>query len=344
VHEEPDALEAGDIPGEALRGSHVSVLLVEVVEWLVPRLGGRYVDATLGNGGHARALLAASGPDGRVLGLDADPVALAVASEHLGDLGGRATLVHANFRDLGAVAAEHGFERVDGIVMDLGLSSRQLETSGRGFSFREDEPLDMRFNPARGASAADLLNELDEGDIADLIYRYGEEPGSRRVARQVVRRREREPLRTTGDLVAAIHAALGPRRGRTHPATRTFQALRIAANDELGALEAALPQAGALLRPGGRLAVIAFHSLEDRRVKQFFRAGGAADAPLRPLTKRPIVPSEPEVSGNPRARSAKLRVAERADDAERVGPDGASSGSLPRPHRPRSIAEEATRE
>ena len=315
--------------GEASRGAHVSVLLDEVLDWLAPRSGGTYVDATLGNGGHAAALLAASGPDGRLVGLDADPRALDVAGARLAEYGERGILVNANFRDLAAVAAERGVANVDGIMMDLGLSSRQLEASGRGFSFREDEPLDMRFDPSRGQSAADLLNELDEREIADIVYQYGEEPRSRRIARQVVQRRERAPFRTTGDLVAAVEAALGPRRGRIHPATRTFQALRIAANDELGALDDALPQAAGLLRPGGRLAVIAFHSLEDRRVKQFFRAGGTAEAPLRALTKRPLVPSDDEIARNPRSRSAKLRI------AERLAPDQTGDGER---------AEEALRE
>jgi 16S rRNA (cytosine1402-N4)-methyltransferase len=316
------------------RGAHVSVLLDEVLAWLAPRPGGSYVDATLGNGGHAAALLAASGPDGRLLGLDADPRALDVAAARLAPFGGRAVLVNANFRDLARVAAEQGFGGVDGVVMDLGLSSRQLEASGRGFSFREDEPLDMRFDPTRGPSAADLLNDLDERELADLIYQYGEEGRSRRLAREVVRRRAAAPFRTTGDLVAAVEAALGPRRGRIHPATRTFQALRIAVNDELGALDDALPQAAALLRPGGRLAAIAFHSLEDRRVKHFLRAGGPPAAPLRPLTKRPIAPSDAEVARNPRARSAKLRV------AERLGPDAAPADATPGDATPREAAHE----
>lgn len=319
----------GGLDGEAPRGAHVSVLLDEVLHWLAPRPGGMYVDATLGNGGHAAALLGRAAPDGRLLGLDADPRALDVAEARLAPFGERAVLVNANFRELQAVAAKRGIADVDGIVMDLGLSSRQLEASGRGFSFREDEPLDMRFDPSRGPSAADLLNELDEREIADLIYQHGEEPRSRRIARQVVERRARAPFSTTGDLVAAVEAAVGPRRGRLHPATRTFQALRIAANDELGALDAVLPQAADLLRPGGRLAVISFHSLEDRRVKQFFRANGTDDAPLRALTKRPIVPSEDEVARNPRARSAKLRIAERLAVGE---------------HIPAARAEEAMRE
>lgn len=291
-------------------GEHVSVLLDAVVAWLAPHAGGAYVDCTLGDGGHAAALLTASSPSGRLLGLDADANALRIAAERLEPFGDRAVPVQANFRDLAQVAAAHYFRDVDGVVIDLGLSSRQLEASGRGFSFRRDEPLDMRFDPDGGQTAADILARAEEEELADLLYGYGEERRSRRVARQIVRRRDRAPLVTTGDLVAAVVAALGPRRGRIHPATRTFQALRIAVNDELGALDAVLPQAASLLAPGGRLAVISFHSLEDRRVKRFF-AGGASDAPLRPLMRRPLQPDAAEVARNPRARSAKLRVAER---------------------------------
>jgi 16S rRNA (cytosine1402-N4)-methyltransferase len=292
-------------------GQHVSVLLDEVLEWLRPHAGGRYVDATLGNGGHSAAMLERSAPDGRLLGLDADPDAIVVARERLAPFGERATLVNANFHDIASVVEAQQFGPVDGILMDLGLSSRQLDAGGRGFSFRRAEPLDMRFDPTRGESAADLLNHADEDDIADILFQYGEEHRSRRVARAIVRHRERSPLATTDDLVTAVEAALGPKRGRLSPATKTFQALRIAVNDELGALEAALPAAAALLAPGGRLAVIAFHSLEDRRVKQFFRAGGTADAPLAELTRKPIFPTQDESERNPRARSARLRVAER---------------------------------
>jgi 16S rRNA (cytosine1402-N4)-methyltransferase len=305
-HEEP-------LPG----GEHVTVLPVEVVEWLVPHRPlpaahrPLYIDCTVGGGGHAAALLDAGAPSGRLLGLDADPAALRVAAERLASFGNRAVLVHANFRALATTATAHGYDAVDGIVIDLGLSSRQLDVSGRGFSFRRDEPLDMRFDPEHGETAADLLRRVDERELADLLYAYGEERRSRRIAREIVRRRSRAPIARTGDLVAAVEAALGPRRGRIHPATRTFQALRIAVNGELDALDAVLPQAGALLAPAGRLAVISFHSLEDRRVKQFFRAGGTEEAPLRPLTRRPVPPSEEEVRTNPRARSAKLRVAER---------------------------------
>ena len=310
----------GTNDGERVRGEHVTVLLDEVVRWLRPRPGGTYVDCTLGGGGHAEALLAVSAPDGRLLGLDADPAALDVARERLAGYGPRLVAVQANFRDLAVAAAAHGFVGVDGIVMDLGLSSRQLEASGRGFSFRADEPLDMRFDPRRGETAADLLNRADERELADLLYAYGEERRSRRIAREIVRRRAIRPFATTGDLVAAAEAALGPRRGKIHPATRTFQALRIAVNAALDALDAALPQAAALLAPGGRLAVIAFHSLEDRRVKQFFRGGGTPDAPLAALTRRPLVPGEAELAANPRAeRQAARRRAHRGRADPRRG-------------------------
>jgi 16S rRNA (cytosine1402-N4)-methyltransferase len=310
-----DEPAAGEQPG----GEHAPVLLAEVVEWLRPRQGGLYVDATLGNGGHAAAILRASAPSGRLLGLDADSDALAVARDRLAEFGDRAVLVQANFRDLSSVGPDHGFDQVDGIVMDLGISSRQLDVGGRGFTFRRDEPLDMRLDPTRGESAAELLRRADEGEIADIIYQFGEEHRSRRVARAIVRRREGTPIATTQDLVRAVESALGPRRGRIHPATKTFQALRIAVNDELGSLETALPAAASLLAPGGRLAVIAFHSLEDRRVKQFFRAGGSDAARLAELTRKPLIPGQTEVAENPRARSAKLRVAERLPE-EAGGP------------------------
>ena len=292
-------------------GEHLPVLLDEVVSWLRPRDCGRYVDCTVGNGGHAAAILDAAAPNGTLLGLDADPLAVEVARSHLARFGDRATLVNASFREIATVADDHKFGPVDGIVMDLGISSRQLDVGGRGFSFRRDEPLDMRFDPTRGESAADLLNRADEAEIADILFQFGEEYRSRRVARAIVRQRERAPIATTQDLVHAVEYALGPKRGRTHPATKSFQALRIAVNDELGALEETLPAAAQLLAPGARLAVISFHSLEDRRVKQFFRAGGTADAPLTELTRKPIVPSSEESARNPRARSAKLRIAER---------------------------------
>jgi 16S rRNA (cytosine1402-N4)-methyltransferase len=300
-------------------GEHAPVLLAEVVHWLAPRAGGVYIDATLGNGGHATAILEASAPTGRLLGLDADPAAIGVARTRLADFGDRAVLVNRNFRDLAEVGPAVGFDAVDGIVIDLGISSRQLDTGGRGFSFRHDEPLDMRFDPSSGESAAELLARADEEEIADILYQFGEEYRSRRVARAIVRQRERAPIETTHDLVRAVEAALGPKRGRISPATKSFQALRIAVNRELESLDIVLPAASGLLKPGGRLAVIAFHSLEDRRVKQFFRAGGSEQAQLTDLTRKPLVPSADEVARNPRARSAKLRVAERKPAAGEPG-------------------------
>jgi 16S rRNA (cytosine1402-N4)-methyltransferase len=303
--------DSSDVRATTAPGEHVPVLHDEILAWLQPAAGGTYVDCTVGNGGHAAAILSASGPDGRLLGFDADPDAVTVAQARLAEFGDRATIVNASFRELTAVADAHDFRPVDGIVMDLGISSRQLDVGGRGFSFRRDEPLDMRFDPTRGESASDFLNHADEAEIADILFQYGDEYRSRRVARVIVRQRERAPITTTQDLVHAVEQALGPKRGRIHPATKSFQALRIAVNDELGALEETLPAAASLLGPGGRLAVISFHSLEDRRVKQFLRAGGALDAPLAELTRKPVVPSPDESARNPRARSAKLRVAER---------------------------------
>jgi 16S rRNA (cytosine1402-N4)-methyltransferase len=285
---------------------HTSVLLQEVLNALQPRpnVGYRAIDATLGMGGHAAALLERSAPDGFLIGLDADATAVETASQTLSHFQGRFELVHANFRGLGNL----DIEPVDGIVLDLGLSSTQLESSGRGFSFQRDEPLDMRFDEESDApTAAELLNTLPEAELATILKDFGEEPRARRVARAIVQRR---PLHSTGDLVAAVTRALGPARGRIHPATRTFQALRIAVNDELGALETGLEAARELLKPGGRLAVISFHSLEDRIVKWRLR-GWADQGRVHILTKKPIVPSDDEARANPRARSAKLRIAER---------------------------------
>jgi 16S rRNA (cytosine1402-N4)-methyltransferase len=223
--------------------------------------------------------------------------------------------VHANFRELAEVARARGFAPAQGVVLDLGLSSFQLAEAARGFSFQGEQPLDMRFDPSLPDSAADLLNRRSAAELADIFYQYGEERRSRRLARVVEEWRIRQPFRTSADLVAAVTRGLGPRRGRLHPATRVFQALRIAVNDELGALRDGLRAAAAILAPGGRLAVISFHSLEDRIVKQFLRGTGAeADPqgpPLRPLTPKPLTAGPEELARNPRARSAKLRVAER---------------------------------
>jgi 16S rRNA (cytosine1402-N4)-methyltransferase len=305
---------------------HIPVLLAEVLAALAPRPGGRYIDGTLGGGGHALAILLAAQPDGRLLGIDADPVALQAARARLlraGFTTNHFTLHHGAFADLSEIAQQYALDEVDGIMLDLGVSSYQLDTPARGFSFAHDGPLDMRLDPTRGPSAADLVNELEETALADLIYRYGEERGSRRIARQIVAQRRQAPLTSTAELAALVARAIGRGgRDRIHPATRTFQALRIAVNGELDQLEAALPQAVALLRPGGRLAVISFHSLEDRIVKQFFRAesgyGGSANQripQLQIITRKPIEAGPAELARNPRARSAKLRVAERIADS-----------------------------
>jgi 16S rRNA (cytosine1402-N4)-methyltransferase len=278
----------------------------QVLELLRPRpdVGFVALDGTLGAGGHAFGLLERSSPDGRLIGLDADPQALELARQRLSEFEGRFELIQRNFRELG----ELGLEPLDAVLLDLGLSSMQLDTSGRGFSFRSDEPLDMRFDPSSEApTTAELVNTLPEAELEHILRAYGEEPRARRVARAIVQRR---PLETTTDLVGAVTAALGPARGRINPATRTFQALRIAVNDELGALEAGLDAAVKLLRPGGRVAVISFHSLEDRIVKWRFR-GWAEQGLVHVLTRKPLLPDDDETRRNPRARSAKLRAAER---------------------------------
>ena len=280
----------------------------EVAFLLRPRHGGWVIDGTVGMGGHAEAVLEGSGADVRLLGLDADPGALEQAMARLSRFGERVSLAHATFADLDAVAATHGVAEARAILLDLGVSSWQLDASGRGFSFQRDEPLDMRLDPTRGATAAELVNELDETELARLLYEYGEERYARRIARVIVRRR---PLATTGDLVAAVRAAV-PRQAwprHLHVATRTFQAVRMAVNDEPGALRRALEAGPRLLAHGGRLGVISFHSGEDRMVKQTFRTlERAGYAQLEPA---PLTPGDDEVRANPRARSAKLRVLER---------------------------------
>jgi 16S rRNA (cytosine1402-N4)-methyltransferase len=300
--------------------AHISVLLEPILEYLLP--AERIIDGTLGAGGHSAALLA--GGAGEVLGLDLDPMALDIARERLAEYGERAHIVQASYTDMRAQAKRIGWEAVDGILLDLGVSSMQLDTAERGFAFMKDGPLDMRFNPASGQpSAAELVNLADEAELAELLYKYGEEPHGRRLARAIVAGR---PYRTTRDLASVIEQAV-PRhkRDKIHPATRVFQALRIAVNDELGVVERALPEAIDLLRPGGRLAVISFHSLEDRIVKQTFRLASTDcicppnvpvcvcghKASVKLLTKKPIVADEAEIAANPRSRSAKLRVVEK---------------------------------
>lgn len=312
-------------PGAAAGDGHVPVLYDETLRWLAPRTGEAYVDCTVGGGGHAAGILARSSPGGRLLGIDADPSALREAEARLRPYAPRFALVHGNFADLERLARWHGFAPADGVLFDLGVSSFELDRPERGFSFRAEAPLDMRFDSTQGATAADLVNDLDEPELADLLYRFGEEPRARIIARAVVAERRRGRIETTAQLARLVERTLRGPRGRIHPATRVFQALRIAVNHELERLEAALPQAVAVLGPGGRLAVISFHSLEDRIVKRFLaeQAKGCICPPELPvcacgheptlelLTRKPVVPSAEEIARNPRSRSAKLRVARR---------------------------------
>lgn len=310
---------------------HEPVMLAEVIAALQPRPGGRYLDGTFGGGGHTAATLAASAPDGVVLAIDADPAAIARAQELAArpDVGTRLIAVHGNFVDLARIAADRGIDAVDGVLLDLGLSSFQLDDPSRGFAFRFDGPLDMRFDPTTGTPASELVNALPADELASLIWRFGDEQKSRRISAAIERERSREPIETTGRLAAIVERAVGGRRGSdTHPATRTFQALRIAVNDELGILDRALADAVGLLRPGGRLAVIAFHSLEDRIVKQFMKLESSscicppeqpvctcAHQPRLRMLGKAMRAGPEEVRRNPRARSAVLRVVERLDSA-----------------------------
>lgn len=313
---------------------HQPVLLAEATTALLPRPGGRYLDATFGGGGHSRVLLDAAAPTGIVLALDADPRAVDRAEALAAEVGYRDRLlpVHANFEKIASVAAVHDALPLDGILFDLGLSSFQLDTAERGFAFRLDGPLDMRFDPTRGEPASQLINRLSAEELADIFFRFGDEPRARRIAAAIVRERDRSPIDSTTRLAEVIQQAVGGRRGSpTHPATRSFQALRIAVNDELGSLERALASAVDSLSIGGRLAVISFHSLEDRIVKRFIaaRAATCVCPPELPVCSCNTVPTLAKIGGsirasdhertiNPRSRSAILRV------AERVGPNQVS--------------------
>jgi 16S rRNA (cytosine1402-N4)-methyltransferase len=282
---------------------------------LRPRGGGWVVDGTVGMGGHAEQLLERAPPATRLLGVDADPEALERSARRLARFGARVVLRHGNFRNLPAIAAAAGVTEAATVLLDLGLSSHQLHASGRGFSFEGAEALDMRFDPTRGPTAADLVNGLEEAELVRIILEYGDEPHTRRIARRIVERRRQTPLRTAGDLVAAVRGAV-PRRAwphRLHVATRTFQAIRMVVNDEPGALSAALPGAAEFLRPGGRLGVIAFHSGEDRIVKRAFRE--LESRGFVELEPSPRGPAQDEIRHNPRARSARLRVLEREEVA-----------------------------
>jgi 16S rRNA (cytosine1402-N4)-methyltransferase len=318
------------MPGHLERSSlpHYPVLYNEIIHALRPRDGGFYVDGTLGAGGHAWGILSESTPGGRLLGLDLDPEALEIATQKLEVFGERAVLVRASYTTLADQIHRLRWGAVDGILLDLGLSSMQLDTAQRGFSFQSDAPLDMRFDPNGPTTAADLVNNLSENELADLLFHYGEERQSRRIARAIVFAR---PIYTTRQLSAVVAQAThkgkssGGRSGRIDPATLTFQALRIAVNRELESVEAVLPEAIQVLKAGGRLAVISFHSLEDRLVKQFMRRESQDcicpprqpvctcrhKASIQEITRRPIQPGEAEVEANPRSRSARLRVAEK---------------------------------
>lgn len=301
---------------------HHPVLYNEIIHFLQPQRNGFYVDGTLGAGGHAWGILDASSPDGRLLGLDVDPQALELAQNRLAGFGERAVIRKASYASLGEQLRLLGWQPVQGILLDLGASSMQFDTVERGFSFREDAPLDMRFDPNNPVSAADLVNSLSESELADILYQFGEERRAYQVARAILRAR---PIWRTVELAGVVARVTGSGKQGMHPATRTFQALRIAVNHELDSLSAFLPQGMEALAPGGRLAVISFHSLEDRMVKQYLRRESTDclcpprqpvctcghRASLREITRRPIQPSEAEVHSNPRARSARLRVAEK---------------------------------
>ena len=297
------------------RAPHLPVMLEEVLTWLAPRPAGVYCDGTVGLGGHAAGVLERSAPDGRVIGIDRDSEALDAARVRLMPFGDRVTLVHARFSEAREVLDRLGLVAVDGFLVDLGVSSPQLDRPERGFSFRNDGPLDMRMDPSAGETAADLLRRVDEVELAQIIRDYGEERHAARVARAIVEARRAGDLDTTGKLAALVARAIPRHEYGKNPATRTFQALRIAVNQELEELERLLSVAADCLRPGGRLCVIAFHSLEDRIVKRRLRAlagrDGSGPAVLRILTKHVVPPSGAERARNPRARSAHLRAAER---------------------------------
>ncbi len=310
--------------------THEPVLVEEVVQGLAVQPGGRYVDGTVGGGGHAMAILDHASPGGQLLGLDADPEAIAIARERLSRYGDEVVLVNDNFANLRAACDRHGFVPVHGILLDLGLSSYQLESDTRGFSFQRNSALDMRLSPYQETTADAIVNCLPEANLARLIWSYGEERQSRRIAHRIVLER---PIRTTLQLARTIEMAVGGRRGRIHPATKTFQALRIVVNRELEHLQRVLEQSLDLLGVGGRLAVISYHSLEDRIVKQFMRRESTDclcppetpvcicghTATLRLVNRKVIMPSDDEVRRNPRSRSARLRVAERVPGQSRPG-------------------------
>ncbi len=291
---------------------HEPVLYGEVLDALSPRPNGAYIDGTVGGGGHAKGILDRCAPSGRLLGIDLDREAVRAAGERLAEYGDRVRVIHGSFADLEQLALQHGFLPADGVLLDLGVSSHQLANSERGFSFQADGPLDMRFDPSVGPPAEEIVNTLPEAELADVLFELGEERAARRIARAIVRAR---PLEHTSEL-ASLVARVVPRRGRTHPATRTFQALRLYTNSGLETVSEGLDQAVGTLAPGARIVVISFHSLEDRIVKHFFRHQASrveanVEPRLRVVTPHPVIPAEAERQRNPRSRSAKMRVAER---------------------------------
>lgn len=303
---------------------HQPVLYQEVLDALKPESGRAYLDGTLGAGGHAEGILKASSPEGRLLGLDVDPQAILIARQRLINFSDRAIIHQASYREAAAILQEIGWQKVHGVLLDLGVSSMQIDRSGRGFSFMEEGPLDMRFNQESGKSASDIVNSLDEDQLADILWKFGEERYSRRIARAIVRAR---PIHTTRVLAQIIEEAVPRYESHIHPATRTFQALRIATNKELETVSSSLPDLVECLHPGGVIAVISFHSLEDRIIKQFFKkeSQDCICPPEQPvctcdhvasvdiITKKPIRASEEEINNNPRSRSARLRVARKTN-------------------------------
>jgi 16S rRNA (cytosine1402-N4)-methyltransferase len=302
--------------------NHIPVLYQEVLDLLQPQPGGLFIDGTLGAGGHTAGILEATAPNGRVLGFDKDPEAIEFAGARLAEFGDRVTLVNKSYADMPSTAPALGFDQVDGILLDLGLSSRQLDDGERGFSFRYAAPLDMRFDQTQGKTAADLVNNLSEAELADIFWRYGEEKQGRKMARIIIANR---PITTTTQLADLIEANAGQRRRRIHPATLVFQGLRIAVNQELEAVESGIPAAIELLKTGGRIAVISFHSLEDRFVKRLFRdlsqdcicppeqliCNCDHRATVKLVTRKAVKATGAELETNPRSRSARLRVAEK---------------------------------
>ncbi len=304
---------------------HQSVLLDEVLTLLDVREGGVYIDGTMGSGGHAEGILERIGDSGMLLAIDRDQEALERTGRRLSRFGDRCIRVHGNYGDIGTLAAEAGVTQVDGVLLDLGVSSDQIDTASRGFSFMHDGPLDMRMDQSAPRTAADVVNTTSEQDLVSLLRTFGEERSARRVAATLVQRRKEKPFETTGDLAEVISDAKGGRRGHTHPATQSFQAIRMVVNGEIEGIEAGLNGGVEVLKEGGRMAVITFHSLEDRPVKHFFAAHEGRWAslaaggerwegelpPMKRITRKPVQPTDAEVRSNPRARSSKLRVAER---------------------------------